>query len=83
MGYSITQEKWERLEALRREGRLCCMDREHVTKATVMVTQESWTYKIGEGESHVDEMPFCPRHARQVPEGYEGVNFRVLSHRKF
>lgn len=84
MGYSISHEKWEKLEALRKEGRLCRMDREHTTRATVMVRQETWPYVLGEpGTGTVDEMPFCPRHARLMPPGYEGVNFRVLSHRRF
>jgi len=86
MGYSISHEKWEKLEALRREGRLCRMDREHTTRATVMIRQESWYYeedKLAGKPPHVDEMPFCPRHARMMPPGYEGANFRVLSHRRF
>ena len=82
MGYSISWEKWEKLEALRREGRLCAMDREHVTPATVVVEQVSWDYKVGEGPERKDEMAFCARHARQLPVGYVGTNFVVTGHRR-
>lgn len=81
MGYSITAEQHERLCALEAEGRRCRMSTMRgagcMTRATVAVTTESWSYRIGEGQSRVDTMPFCRRHAFRA--GDEGKNFRVLS----
>lgn len=83
MGYSISEETYQRLERNRREGRLCggATRVRHgcVARATQQAIQETWTHKIGEGESHVSPLSLCARHARQVAPGYEGVNFRVLS----
>lgn len=80
MGYSITEEQYQRLERNRREGRQCHMSTGRggcFTRATVAQTSESWPYHIGEGERRVATTTFCKRHASEP--GYEGVNFRVLS----
>lgn len=84
---SISQETYERIERNRRDGRYCRgMSRSRAgcsTRSTVKITQESWVYRIGKGRREVHEMEMCPRHARQLPDGYEGVNFRVLSRQSF
>lgn len=80
MGYSLSQEQFERLEANRRAGRQCAMATGRggcFTRATWKETHESWPYAIGEGESKVSEMVFCGAHHN--PEGYRGVNFVVRS----
>lgn len=83
MGHSITEATHQKIEKNRREGRLCggatrsrsgC-----TTRATFVKTSEVWTYKIGEGEPQVLDMPVCKRHAAQTPVGYAGVNFRVTA----
>ena len=53
------------------------------TKDTTKVVQDTWTYNIGQGEATRHEMEMCRRHARQVPAGYEGRNFRVIEHRSY
>jgi hypothetical protein len=82
MGFSITLEKSEKLNKNRAEGRLCggptrtragC-----TTRATWQVLEEVWTHNLGVGKSRVAVLPMCKRHARQMPRGYCGVNFRVL-----
>ncbi len=83
MGYSITQEQWERLEALRRIGRRCAMNTGRggcFATATYEEDHESWVYEIGEGRRDETTMVFCGRHRNEV--GYEGRNFRVLAVRK-
>ena len=80
MGYSITAATARKLDRNRHEGCLCAGPaRSCVTRATVAVTQESWTYKIGEGPARVSDLLMCPRHAGQFPAGYQGVNFRVIA----
>lgn len=83
MGYSISQEQWEKLQRYEREGRRCAFSTTGggcFNRATTGVTQESWTYKVGEGDSREHEMTLCTRHAEDV--GYQGVNFRVTATRK-
>lgn len=82
MGYSITAEKHQKIEALRREGRLCQTNNGRggcSARATVQQTVEDWNYRVGEGESTVRTMVHCARHARRFPAGFRGVNFVVLS----
>jgi hypothetical protein len=86
MGISISEEKHQKLEANRRAGRLCASGNSRAgcsVRATKKVVQDSWIYRIGEGEVSRHEMPMCTRHARQFPVGFEGVNFRVLSIKEF
>jgi hypothetical protein len=80
MGYSISEEQYQRLEQNRRDGRDCHMSTRGggcFTRATRKVTTESWPYKIGEGEPRTHTSTFCARHAHKP--GYEGMNFRVLA----
>lgn len=84
MGYSISEEQHQRLEANRREGRTCHMSTGRggcFTRATVKQTSESWPYKLEEGTSRIATMTFCKRHS-SAP-GFEGVNFRVLATERF
>jgi hypothetical protein len=79
MGYSISRAAWEKLEKRRRDGELCQGPARSCTnRALVVVTQETWTYKIGEGQSHTGELRMCKRHAAEFPVGFQGVNFKVL-----
>jgi hypothetical protein len=79
MGYSISQATWEKLEKRRRDGELCQGPARSCTnRALVVVTQETWTYRVGDGLSHVSTMRMCSRHAAEFPVGYQGVNFKVL-----
>jgi hypothetical protein len=86
MGYSMTSEKADKINALAAEARRCSMNNGRggcATRATVMVVDQSFVYRLDEGAESVTEMPMCARHARQMPVGFEGVNFRVLDHRRF
>lgn len=79
MGRSIRRETWELLEKRRREGELCQGPGQDCTsRATVVITQESWTYEVGKGQPSISTLKMCPRHARSFPVGYQGGNFRVL-----
>jgi hypothetical protein len=80
MGHSITRETHDKLEQRRAAGELCQGTGAHCTaRAVVTVTSENWTHAVGEGTPAVSDMRMCPRHARQFPPGYAGVNFRVLA----
>lgn len=87
MGISISEDKYQKMEKLRREGRLCQSGDSRAgcaIRATVRSAQETWTYRIGEGESQTNTAVFCLRHARRYAlPGSEGVNFRVLSTERF
>lgn len=84
MGYSITAETYEKMEANRQEGRLCAGGNRHcATRATRKIVTEGWLSKVGEGDSHKGEMPLCTRHAKSYTPGYHGVNFVVLDVKKF
>jgi hypothetical protein len=85
MGYSITEETYNKIEANRQAGRLCSGGSRHcATKATRKVTSEVWLSKIGEGEMHVGKpLTLCTTHAKPYHEGFRGVNFIVLSVEKF
>ena len=82
MGFSITQDKADKISKLRAEGRLCggptrtragC-----TTRATWQVIEEVWTHNLGVGKSRVTILPMCKRHATAMHAGYCGLNFRVI-----
>lgn len=84
MGYDISQEQYEKLERLRREGRQCAMSTGRggcFNRATYREVHEHWTYHIDEGQRTERTMVFCGRHA-SLP-GAQGVNYRVLSVERF
>jgi hypothetical protein len=82
MGYSISQEQYERSEKNRREGRQCCVSTGRggcFNRATRRLTQDTWVYaedrQAGKSpEIHVAVA--CPRHA--APDWQEGTNFTTL-----
>lgn len=82
MGYSISQETYERIERNRREGRLCRGGSRCSSRGTWWAFHETWVHKIGEGDSKLDMqgMPFCKKHLREFAPhvGFEGVNYRVV-----
>ena len=83
MGYSITEEKYRKLEDNRKAGRLCAMSTGRggcFTTATCVETHDSLLYEVGEGEMSVTEMTFCGRHKMGV--GYVGRNFRVVASKR-
>lgn len=84
MGYSITHEQHQRLERLKAEGRDCKMSTRGggcFNRATRKATQQSFPYKLDEGNESTHVMTLCTRHV--YPVGYEGVNFRVTKVEKY
>ena len=83
MGISIDEATHQKIERNRREGRLCqgaCRSRVGCTvRATWRITSRGWTYTVGEGTDHVNDMVMCGRHAREWTPGSGGVNFIVLA----
>lgn len=85
MGYSITGEQHDRMEANRREGRLCQGGvRSCTVRATRKVTVTSDAYNDGR-YVHTSTITYCPRHARMYGGyvGYRGANFVVDAVEKF
>jgi hypothetical protein len=85
MGYSITEETHNKIEASRQAGRLCSGGSRYcTTKASRKVLTETWLSKIGVGSSHVGKpLTLCTTHAKPYHVGYRGVNFIVLDVEKF
>jgi hypothetical protein len=87
MGYSISEEQYEKLRANQREGRQCCVSTGRggcFNRATRRLTQETWSYeadrKAGKpSTTHVAVA--CPRHA--TPAWQEGLNFTTTKVEKF
>jgi hypothetical protein len=79
MGYDISQETHERIEKNRRDGRLCQGSGRCSTRATKLVQQRCWPYRVGEGDLSERPMVMCAKHASEFPAGYVGVNFEVVS----
>ena len=83
MGYSLSQEQWEKLESHRHEGRQCAMSTGRggcFSRATYKVTSNSWVYesnKLSGDAPPVHTMVFCTKHTE--PVGYEGGNFTVTA----
>jgi hypothetical protein len=91
MGFSVSQETWEKDQKLVREGRKCvcsgmrrglgCMSR-----ATVRATQETWTYAEDRAAGKpptVSVVVYCSRHAKPEAGWLEGTNYRTLSVERF
>lgn len=89
MGYSISQEKYEKLERNRREGRLCSMNNGRggcSARATVRQHTLNWYYeeeKLRGDPPREGTSVLCRRHANEMPPGYEGRNFTVVSEERF
>jgi hypothetical protein len=83
MGYSISEETYERIERNRREERLCQGSTRCSTRATRIVTQRCWLYTIEEGPETLEDMKMCTRHANTLPVGFRGVNFIVTQVQPF
>lgn len=90
MGYSISEEQYNKLEMLRRTGRLCAMATGRggcFSKATVRVTTRDWYYPsdkdAGEPPKGEGVMTFCVRHAKTLPVGLEGPNYTVLAQERY
>lgn len=64
MGYSISETTMKTIERRRAEGRLCQMERAHTARATVKVTERSWSYAEDAAvkDGKVGEMVYCERH---------------------
>lgn len=82
MGYSISEATHRKLEKNRREGRLCCGATAArygcLTRATIEATQESFAYRLDEGEGLALKSRYCARHLPRE----DGVNFRVIAARR-
>jgi hypothetical protein len=89
MGYSISQEQYEKLERHKREDRLCAMSTGRggcFNRATVRQTVDSWYYAEDRANGvtpHRITQTVCSRHAKTMPVGYDGTNFRVLSEERY
>jgi hypothetical protein len=87
MGYSLSQEQWEKLEQNKREGRLCCVSTGRggcFNRATRRLTQHSWPYEADRQAGKTPDLHVavaCARHA--TPDWQEGLNFTTLKVEKF
>lgn len=78
MGYSISQETMDKINANKLAGRLCSGGNRYCsTRATKVVRSTAWMYKIDEGAARVSELKLCGRHAKLYHVGMRGVNFIV------
>jgi hypothetical protein len=87
MGYSLSQEQYEKLEQNRREGRLCCVSTGRggcFSRATRRLTHESWPYEQDRKDGKpptIGTVVACTRHA--TPAWQEGLNYRTTKVEKF
>jgi hypothetical protein len=89
MGYSMSNEQWEKLERLEQEGRRCSMATGRggcFGRATVRETCERTGADAGRAGYHDNpdgtyDMVLCRRHA--LGTGYQGVNFQVVKSVRF
>lgn len=87
MGYSLSQEQYEKLERNRQEGRLCSVSTGRggcFSRATVRWTTNSWMYAEDRQAGKAPEVTtsvVCTRHNRD--DWHHGTNYEVISTDKF
>jgi hypothetical protein len=87
MGYSLSQEQYEKLQRNKAEGRLCCVSTGRggcFTRATRRLTHESWPYESDRAAGKpptIGVVVACTRHS--TPDWQEGLNFRTIKVEKF